>query len=377
MTSARAVIPPFRVEFTDDERAEILEAFDQVLRSGRLILGPFTEQFEARIAELTATRYAIAVNSGTSALEVVFRALGITGGRVLVPTNTNFATAAAAIYAGAAVEFYDGGLYPDLDDIQARLSKHTAAVVVVHIGGYLSPELSQLVVLCEQAGLPLVEDAAHAHGASLHGRPAGSFGHAAAFSFFPTKVVTTGEGGMVTTNDATLAGRVRQYRDQGKSPDGSLHELWGNSWRITELGAAMGLVQVRRLDRDAAHRRDLLSRYQAALGGVGGLAFPTSSDGMKPSGYKSIALLPDHVDRASFKTWLRERRVVLGKEVYETPLHRQPVFAGAGSRGTYPDAERFCAGHICLPVWRYLGAQQVEEVIDLVTEQLHLSRGVS
>lgn len=240
------MIPPFRVDFADDEIRRILDAAEQVLRSGRLILGPHTRRLEALMASMTARRHGVAVNSGTSALEIIFRCLGVTGRTVLVQTNTNFATAAAAVYAGAHVELYDSGLYPSVPDLHRRLHPDVAAVVVMHVGGYVTSELAAIAGMCEQVGAALVEDAAHAHGASLDQRPAGSFGRASAFSFFPTKVVTTGEGGALVTDDDALAALGMRYRDQGKSDDGRLHELWGSSWRMTEVAAAIGVVQLER-----------------------------------------------------------------------------------------------------------------------------------
>jgi len=365
------VIPSYRLEFDDDEISEFVGHAEQVLRSGRLTIGPFTAAIESSMAELTGSRHAIAVNSCTSALETIFRSLEVMGRKVLVPTNTNFATAAAAIYAGAVVEFYDNGLFPDLADLAGRIDARTAAVVAVHLGGYVSPDLPELVSLCDRHGVRVVEDAAHAHGARLRGRAAGSLGHAAAFSFYPTKVVTTGEGGMITTNDDEIAARARRYRDQGKDASSATHELWGNSWRMSELSAALGVVQLRRQPRDAAHRCDVLSRYWHALEGVGGLSFPGHVEQHEPSGYKCVAVLPEGVERRSFKAELRRRGVQLGREIYEVPLHRQPVFADCGGGGgSYPVADDFCARHVCLPVWRHIEADDVTRVISAMTEAL-------
>lgn len=174
----------------------------------------------------------------------------------------------------------------------------------------------------------------------------------------------------MSTNDDTLAARARRYRDQGKSPDGARHELWGNSWRITEVGAAIGVAQLRRLDKDAAHRLGVLHRYHLLLTSVPGISLPGLAQGSAPSGYKCVAVLAGHLDRAALKTQLAQRGVQLGKEVYETPLHRQPLFTAAGPLDRYPKADGFCARHICLPIWRHITAADVDRVVDVVTCQL-------
>ncbi|MGN2641516.1 FAD-dependent oxidoreductase [Nocardia takedensis] len=304
-------------------------------------------------------------NSGSTALEIIFSWLDVTGRTVLVPTNTNYATAAAALRAGARVELYDSGLYPDLDDIAMRLTGSVAAVVVVHIGGYLSPRLPELVTMCERAGVALVEDAAHAHGAHLHGIPAGGFGVAAAWSFFATKVVTTGgKGGAITTNDNTLAAFARRFRNQGKDSVG-VHILAGNSWRLTEIGAVLGAIGLDQLTADTRTRRAIIDRYQHTLDGPASM-FPDIGDNTQVSGHKCVALLADGVDRDSVRAASAEHGVTLARGVYEQPLHRQPVFADLNVDDRFGRAEDFATRHICLPLWRSMDAATVEKVITAV-----------
>src|SRR5438067_10104374 len=216
-------VPPARVTFPPEDRAEILARINDALVSGALTLGPNGRELEDQFAARHDVPHAVAVSSGTSALEIIFRALDVAGREVLVPANTFFATAAAAVHAGARVRFVDCDpltMSFDLDDVAASIGPETAAIVAVHIGGLVSPAVPALAALCAQRGVSLVEDAAHAHGSALDNHPAGTFGVAAAFSFYPTKVVAGGEGGMIATNDASIADEARTYRDQGK---GSFH----------------------------------------------------------------------------------------------------------------------------------------------------------
>ena len=216
MNNIPSFIPPTKVFFPKEDIVAIQEGVAQILESGRLTLGEYTKAFEEDFARLVGTEHAIAVNSGTSAVEMVLRGLRIgAGDSVIVPTNTFFATAAAVIHAGATPIFVDCDetLSLDVDGVRAALRPDTKAVIVVHIGGFITPRMHELVELCRERGVLLIEDAAHAQGSSFAGRPAGAFGHAATFSFYPTKVMTSGEGGMIVTNDTELAERCRTFRD--------------------------------------------------------------------------------------------------------------------------------------------------------------------
>lgn len=363
------IIPSFRAEFLDSEITEVIDATENILRSGRLILGPYTKDFEDMMAGIAQTKYAVAVNSGSTALEIIYKTLNVKDRQVLIPTNTNFATAAAAVYAGANVEFYDNGIYPDIDDLMSRLTKDTAALVVVHIGGYITPDMMRIVERCEELGVQLVEDGAHAHGAFLEGRAAGSFGRAAAFSFFPTKTLTTGEGGVIATNDEAFATTARQYRDQGKNQDGVTHEVWGNSWRMTEIGAALGLAQAKRIDVDNERRAEIIDKYRKELDNTV-LEFPEQSVDSQPAGYKCIAILPKNINREKLKAALLAKGVQLGKEVYEKPLHHQPIFKQFAVDQAYPIADDFAARHICLPLWRFMKDEDVTTVIEALQAEL-------
>lgn len=364
------MIPPFTAALPDREITTVLVAIEQILRSGRLVLGDHTEAFEAAVADMASARYAVAVNSGSTALEIIFRALDVRDRVVLVPTNTNYATAAAALHAGARVHLYDSGLYPDIADIQRRLTPEVAAVVVVHIGGYLCPDLSRLGELCQRAGVPLIEDAAHAHGSDLAGTPAGGFGYAAAWSFFATKVVSTGgEGGAITTNSPDLNRAARMYRDQGKNRDGH-HVVAGNSWRMTEIGAATGLAQLDHLVADIDARRTVIDRYTAQLDGHG-LTFPALGARSRVSGHKCVAVLDPGIDRQRLRDVVAAHGVELARGVYEAPLHLQPVLAALNIDDRFPGAGDFAARHICLPLWRAMDTTTVDRVLDAVTTSIN------
>ncbi len=371
-------VPPAAIYVPEEDRKAILAQIDEALKTGQLTLGKIGRQFEEEFAAACGTRYAIAVNSGTSAIEIVLRAIGVEGREVLIPANTFFATAAAAAHAGAKVRFLDCApetFAIDADDLERQISPETAAVVIVHIGGIVSADIARIKAICEARGVPLVEDAAHAHGSSLGGVMAGAFGKAATFSFYPTKVITSAEGGMIVTDDEALYQEALIYRDQGKAGfTTNFHTRLGSNWRLSEVHAAIGLAQFRRLGEFIDHRNAIARIYDEELGRIEGIRPVRSAEGSRNNYYKYIAMLPDGVDRAALKKALRENHDVgLSGEVYETPLHIQPVFEQFRDRDL-PGAERICARHICLPVSAVMTEDDARYTVESLATALAAAR---
>jgi perosamine synthetase len=360
-------VPPARILFPPEDRVAILERIDDALASGQLTLGPIGAELEAAFAARHDTRHAVAVSSGTAALEIILRAIGVAGREVVVPANTFFATAAAAVHAGARLRLVDCDpqtMSIDPADLEACIGPETAAVVIVHIGGLITPAIDEIAGMCAAAGVDLVEDAAHAHGSAHDGRSAGTFGRAASFSFYPTKVIAGGEGGMIVTNDDDIAEEARVYRDQGKgSFHANFHTRMGANWRMSEPHAAIVQSQLHRLDEFIERRQILAARYDAALASLDlvPLAIPESASS---NFYKYVAFLPEGVDRTLFKQHLRsEFEIGLSGEVYDTPLHHQPIFSELDDRAL-PGAEWLCARHVCLPLYPALSEDDVDYVVE-------------
>jgi dTDP-4-amino-4,6-dideoxygalactose transaminase len=371
-------VQPARVVFPVEDQKEIAAATVEILRTGALTLGAYTGQFESAFAaahsgpDAGAPR-AVAVSSGTAALEIILRSVGVAGRDVIVPANTFFATAEAALRAGGRPVFADidpltFALSPET--LAAAFTPKTVAVLLVHVGGLITPRAHELRRMCTERGIALIEDAAHAHGSRVHGEPAGSFGAAAAFSFYPTKVVTCGEGGMILTSSEVIETDARIYRDQGKGSFGANHHvLHGYSWRMTEVAAVTGLVHLRRLEPFIEHRRSVAARYDELLAGLDGLEPLLEPAGCRGNYYKYIALLPAGADRSRFRQQLAaDHGVRLAGEVYDLPLHRQPVFADLAATGpALPVAEDLCARHVCLPVHSDMTADEVDQVCTAVS----------
>lgn len=357
------VVPPFALEFSDDVVREFTAACTEIARSGVLTLGTYTTRFESQVAALAGSPHAVAVTSGTTALELTFEALGLNRGVILIPTNTNAATAAAAVRAGHRIRFYDTGLWATVGEISEAFDDAVDAVVLVHIGGFVSPEVEAIAQFCRERGVRLIEDAAHAHGSAHGGRPAGSFGDAAAFSFFPTKVVTTAEGGVVTTADPKVADAVRRLRNQGQL-NGST-ELVGGSYRLSEFGAALGAVQLNHRDEWLAAQWSIFDRYRDAVNGLSFATVAPIPETGQISGYKFIALAATPDIREGLRAYLEERGIKLAGGVYEKLLHEDARFRDytADCAADFSVARDFADRHFCLPAWPGLSDTHVDLVI--------------
>lgn len=364
-------VPAARVVFSDRDRQRILGLVDRSLQEGSLTLGSTGVDFETAFAQTVGAAEAVSTSSGTAALEIILRVLDVAAHDVVVPANTFFATAAAVLHAGGRVRFADAD--PATLSVSARsvadaITADTTAVVVVHIGGMVCPDIDQIAGLCQDRGIALVEDAAHAHGSRWGGRPAGRFSRAAAFSFYPTKLITSGEGGMIVTDDPSLAAEARIYRDQGKGSFlGGGHLRLGAAWRMSDIHAAIGLVHLDRLDEFVAVRRDVARRYEQVLSTVDGVAPVVEPVGSHRNVYKYPVLLDRRIDQNALRRDLDGLGVALSGKVYATALHHEPIFSGLDGSvppGGLQSAEDVCARHVCLPVHSDMTSAEVEQVID-------------
>lgn len=370
-------IPPVKPYFPSKDIHQLKADVERILRSGMLTSWTYTKRFEDKFAKLCHVKHAIAVSSGTSALEIALRCLGVKNGReVLVPTNTFTATAAAVFFAGGKPVLTDinhESLCIDAKNVHKNVAHKTRGIIAVHIGGLVCPEIRALKEMCESQGIFLVEDAAHAQGSTIDGQPAGSLGDVGCFSFYPTKVMTTGEGGMITTNSDELAGKARILRDQGKESFHSsrIVEL-GYNWRMTEISAAIGLLQLERLPKIVQKRNKLASYYDRKLrqsSEIKPLEIPSN---IVSNYYKYVTLLKGRRDRDAFKMKLKKRGVQCGGEVYWPPLHLQPLYQRllGTKKGSFPVAENVCRRMVCLPMYTDMTQDEAEYVIEKVYEVL-------
>ena len=281
-TSARPekFIPIYEPTLGEAEEAAVMDA----VRSGWISSnGKYIREFEERFAAFCGVQHGISTSNGTTALHLAIHALGIgPGDEVIVPALTFVASANAVHYTGATPVFADVDAQSwtiDPAAVEALITPRTKAITPVHLYGHPAP-MNALRAIADQHGLLLIEDAAEAHGAQVGERRTGNLGHAAAFSFFANKIITTGEGGMVTTNDAALAARCRMLRDHAMPPERRYwHDEVGFNYRMTNLQAAVGVAQMARIEEFIARKRAIARLYQEALGAVPGLTLPVELPG--------------------------------------------------------------------------------------------------
>ena len=244
-------IPPVKPFFSEADRNYILTEFDEILKgNGFLSQHKHCKEFERQFSEYTNSPFSVTASNGTATLDMIYASLDLKGGEVIVPSNTMAATVFPLVLQGIRPVFADclDDMTLDPSEVKRKMSDKTKAVVTVHIGGLVSPKTIELKEICEENDISLIEDAAHAQGSTLSNVHAGTFGVAGSFSFFSTKVMTTGEGGMVTTNDETINEKILLYRDQAKVNHQNYHETLGFNYRMCEVNALMGIRQLSMLD---------------------------------------------------------------------------------------------------------------------------------
>ena len=354
--------PNIRIASTVTGEEEI-DAVRDVLESGILTNGPWTRRFEAAMADRHGTEHAVALANGTIALAAMYLAVGIEpGDEIIVPSLTFIGTATSVLHVGAVPVFADvlaDTLTLDPSDVARRMTPRTKAIVPVHYGGQAA-DLDRLRDLADEAGVVLLEDAAQAHGASFGGRPVGSWGQAAMFSFTPTKNITTGEGAVVTTNDGDLAQTIRLLRNHGMSRQ-YFHEMVGYNWRLSEMQAAIGTVQLDRLDDILVAKRANADTMSDLLGADGRVHLP----GVRPDRDHPYMLYTVRIPGF--------RDVVLGaldeagieSRIYFPSCHRQPIFEHLPDP-ELPVTDQLAEEILSLPVHTRLAAADLRTISETV-----------
>ncbi len=331
---------------------EEIDAVSAVLRSGMLAAGERVLELERSFAGYCGSPHAVAVNNGTAALHAALLAAGVgPGDQVIVPAFTFYATASSVLMCGATPVFADVDertFNIDPRRIEECITPRTRAVIAVHLFGQPF-DIPAVREICRRHNLVLIEDAAQAHGALFNGKRVGSFGDLACFSFYATKNMITGEGGMVTTGNRALNDRVRLIINHGQS-EKYLHTCLGYNYRMTDMAAALGLVQLRRLEGFNEKRRKNAVYFNRHLS-VKGLMTPITPPGMEPVFHQYVIRLTEAfpMDRSRFMEYLRDNGI--GSAVhYPIPLQRQPVFGLKNEPDPCPVATRLAGSVLSLPV---------------------------
>jgi perosamine synthetase len=350
-----------------------VDLVNQVLASDTLAMGPFTEEFEQRVAALAGVRHGIAVSSGTAGLHLAVRALGIGPGDEVVTTPFSFvASSNCVLFEGATPVFADieeETLGLDPGRAEAATSDRTRALLPVDVFGNPA-RLPDLTALADGAGIPLLEDSCEALGSSLNGRPLGGWGRIGVFAFYPNKQITTGEGGMVVTDDDDLATAMRSMRNQGRDEDGTWlrHVQLGFNYRIDELSAALGVAQLRRYEELRAGRERVFAAYLQRLSGHDWVRLPEAVAGATVDWFVYVIRLAERVDRDRLIEQLAERGVP-GRP-YFSPIHLQPFYRErfGFAPGDFPVTERVAASTLAIPFSSRLTDEQVDRVCEALSD---------
>ncbi|MCC6907757.1 MAG: DegT/DnrJ/EryC1/StrS aminotransferase family protein [Phycisphaerales bacterium] len=360
----------------------------KVLKSGRLSIGPVQEQFEALVAGRAGAEHAVAVSSGTCGLHLALLALGIKPGDEVITTPFSFvASSNAILYVGAKPVFVDINprtLNLDPTQVEAAITPRTKAVLAVEAFGNPA-HMPELASLCYKHEIPLIEDSCEGFGGSHRGRPIGSFGRVGVFAFYPNKQITCGEGGMIVTDDERIANLCRSMRNQGRPIDpadsaepswqnpGSwlMHERLGYNYRLSEIHAALGVAQCKRLDEILEKRNTVASKYMSRLMGMPDVILPTIDPETTMSWFVFVVRLSSEFHAENRDRILAGmRRHEVGVSNYFPPIHLQPFYMRqfGFSAGDFPITESVAQRTIALPFHTRLG----EREIDLVCQTLEV-----
>ena len=362
------MIPISTVRLGPAVEAKVLE----VIRSGNIAQGPVVAEFENRFAELVGARHAVAVNNGTTALVAAIQSLGLEeGDEVITSPFTFIATLNAILEAGATVRFGDIRVEDfalDPESVRAQITERTKAIIPVHLYGQ-SADMTALTAIADEHSLAIIEDAAQAHGARFEGRGVGTFG-IGCFSFYATKNLTTGEGGVITTDDDEIAATLRIMRNQGMRARYE-YVMAGHNYRLTDLQAAVALPQLDEYDALLAARRSNAAELSDKLADIDGLVLPTQVDGREHVWHQYTVLLPVGVDRDSFVSALAELGVGSGiyypKPVYDYDTYRDRADVIRSSTPVADDAASRC---VSLPVHQHLEDGDIDTIAAAVRQVL-------
>ena len=332
--------------------------------------GPFVREFERKMSQTAGRRYGIAVSSGTAALEVAVQALHIgEGDEVIMPAFTIISCAMAVTKAGAVPVFVDSDLYNwnmNTDEIEAKITSRTKAIMLVHLYG-LPAQADKILSLAKKYHLKIIEDAAEMHGQTYNGKPCGSLGDISIFSFYPNKHVTTGEGGMVVTDDEELAERCKMIRNLCFKKDARyIHEEISDNYRMTNLQAAVGLAQLERLEEFVERKREMGKYYTEKLKEVEGLMLPVEKTDYADNIYwvYGVVLKENiHADNKKVQKLLQDRGI--GCRTFFWCMHEQPAYRNKGMflGESYPNAEYLARKGFYIPSGMALTKRQMDYVV--------------
>ncbi len=357
----------------------------EVLRTGRLSLGPKLEEFERALAEHVVLPYAVAVNSGTSGLHLSIRALGIKEGDKVITSPFSFiASANAILYERAVPVFVDIDpvtLNIDPEKIEPAITPRTRAVLAVHVFGRPAP-MREIMAIAGRHNLMVIEDACEALGAECDGRRVGAFGEVGVFAFYPNKQITAGEGGAIVTRNPALAARCKGLRNHGRVEPGSIdHVELGYSFRLSEINCALGLEQIKRIEAVLKQRESVARRYHERLAGCADLILPELEARNGRIGWFAYVVRLSEAFAKEDRDWIVREMMArgIGCGRYFPPIHLQPFYrARFGYRpGDFPITEQVAARTIALPFFNRIRDEEIDEVCRTLTGLVRMRKATA
>jgi len=362
-------IPIFKLKFENKFISLFQKNSKKILLSNALSEGNFVKKFENKFKKFVKSKYAVAVNCGTSALEIAFRAIDIKNKEVIIPTNTFFGTSIPVERAGGKFLLCDqekNGTGLDIRKFEKMISKRTKAVCIVHVGGIISENFYKLKDICKKKKLYIIEDAAHAHGSKIKNKYAGTLGDIGCFSFYPTKVMTTGEGGIITTNNKKVYDKILKLKNFGRMQKNSLLiDVEGNNHKMSEFQALLGYLELYRVKKRIKMRKKFALRYNKNLKNNLNyeVLIPKKSDS---SFYKCI--IKTKINSSKINKFCKKRGVNLTGQVWKEPLHKQPLYKQKYKKFKFQNADYFSNHHICPPNYPEMTIREIDFVSNLLNK---------
>lgn len=365
------MIPLSRPDIGEEE----IRLVNEVLRTDWLSMGPKVGEFEKQFADYIGTEHAIAVNSGTSGLHLCMKSIGINKGDEVITSPFSFiASSNSVIFENGKPVFVDidpHTLNIDPEKIEEAITRNTRAILPVHVFGQPC-KMDAIMDIAEENNLSVIEDACEAVGAEYNGRKAGTFGDASVFAFYPNKQMTTGEGGMIVTDNEDIAQSCRSMRNQGRSEKGEWldHIRIGYNYRLDEMSCALGIGQLKRINELLDKRSRVANEYSKQLSGVEGVKTQYLDPKVKMSWFVYVVQVGEYIDRNKVMVYLKEHGVSC--RPYFTPIHLQPFYKKmfGYDEGDFPICEKVCNSTIALPFYGKMDKGTTEKVCNTLIDSL-------
>ena len=354
-------IPIFKLHFEKKQIEKYKNLSKKIFQSDALSEGKITRKFESLFRKKNNSKFAIAISSGTSALIAAFEAIDIRGYEVIIPCNTFFGTSIPVEVAGGKIILCDNqkkSPFPSLENIKKKITDRTKAICIVHVGGIIFPEIIELANFCKKKKIFLIEDCAHAHFSEYNKKKAGNFGDIGCFSFYPTKVMTSSEGGMIVTKNKSLYKKINSIKNFGRMNNPLFIDKHGFNFKISEFSSLIGLLELERVEKRIKKRTLINSLYKKKLNNFF-FEVLCQTNGFCAN-YKCIVY--SRHSRKIISRIKKMTKISFTGKVWEIPLHRQPKYKKLFDKEKFTNSEEFSKNHFCLPNYPELTLKEIDYI---------------